>query len=73
MISSGYPYTAKTEVIDVTNGETCKDIANFPDEVSSAVGANLKGVPIICGGYLLRGKFLQESKKHLALKSPYIF
>ena len=41
-------------------------MAKFPVKVSSAVGANLQGVSIICTGWL--GKLLQESK-HLALKS----
>ena len=73
MISSGWPRsssTRTTEIIDVIDaGTTCTDLGKFPIEVSNAVGANLRGVPIICGGWL--GKLLQESK-HLALKSAYI-
>ena len=54
MISSGYPYysSRKTEIIDVIDaGKTCPDLAEFPFKRASAVGANLQGVPIICGGY----------------------
>ena len=53
MITSGYPYSSarKTEVVDVVNGESCADLADFPVENEGAVGANLHGTPIVCGGY----------------------
>ena len=56
MITSGEPRsssTRTTEIIDVIDaGTTCPDLAKYPEEVDVAVGANLQGVPIICGGYL---------------------
>ena len=54
MITSGQPFSSstRTEIIDVIDaGTTCPELAKFPIEVHSAVGANLQGVPIICGGY----------------------
>ena len=56
MITSGWPLfssTRSTEIIDVIDdGTTCPELAKFPEEVAAAVGANLQGVPIICGGYM---------------------
>ena len=53
MISSGYPWpsSTRTEIIDVIDaGTTCPELAKLPVEVYGAVGTNLQGVPIICGG-----------------------
>ena len=52
MITSGYPYhsTRTTEILDVPNGLTCSDLAEFPVGVDGAVGANLGGTPVVCGG-----------------------
>ena len=43
-------FTRKTEVVDVESGETCADLAEFPVSNYGAVGANLDGTPIVCGG-----------------------
>ena len=55
MITTGYstsPDTTKTEIVDVVSGETCADLADFPlQNCSYAVGANLDGTPVVCGGY----------------------
>ena len=54
MITTGYPESSarKTEpVVDVESGETCADLADFPVSNYGAVGANLNGTPIVCGGY----------------------
>ena len=54
MITSGGPLssaTSKTEIVDVANGLTCSDMAEFPVELRYAVGANLGGTPFVCGGY----------------------
>ena len=32
------------------NGKTCSDLAKFPGEIIGAVGGNLNGTPIVCGG-----------------------
>jgi hypothetical protein len=52
MITTGHPeYSArKTEVVDVESGETCADLDDFPVTNKWAVGANLNGTPIVCGG-----------------------
>ena len=52
MVTTGRPWSSarKTEVVDVESGETCADLADFPVENDSAVGANLNGTPIVCGG-----------------------
>jgi len=52
MITTGQPYSSarKTEVVDVVNGETCADLADFPVSNEGAVGAILNGTPIVCGG-----------------------
>ena len=52
MITTGRPESSatKTEVVDVVSGETCVDLADFPLTNLNAVGANLHGTPIVCGG-----------------------
>ena len=52
MITTGYPGSSaiKTEVVDVVSGETCADLADFPLANYGAVGANLDGTPVVCGG-----------------------
>ena len=53
MITTGSPRssaTRTTEVVDVVTGETCADLADFPFQISSAVGGNLDGTPVVCGG-----------------------
>ena len=52
MITTGLPYSSanKTEVVDVVNGESCADLADFPLDNRGAVAANLDGTPIVCGG-----------------------
>ena len=57
MVTTGYPTSlaapTKTEIVDVVSGETCADLADFPlQDNSDAVGANLDGTPVVCGGYL---------------------
>ena len=55
MITTGHPAspnTTKTEIVDVVSGEVCEDLAVFPiQNCSDAVGANLDGTPVVCGGY----------------------
>ena len=61
MITSGSPRsssTRTTEIIDVIDaGTTCPELAKFPEKGDSVVGANLQGVPIICGGWLGKQTF----------------
>ena len=53
MITTGSPSSSatKTEIVDVVSGETCADLADFPLTNFGAVGANLDGTPVVCGGY----------------------
>ena len=55
MVTTGSPSSSPaswtTEVVDVVNGETCADVADFPLPNTGAVGANLDGTPVLCGGY----------------------
>ena len=53
MITTGSPMSSarKTEIVDVANGVSCPDLTDFPGELDSAVGANLDGTPVVCGGY----------------------
>ena len=53
MITKGSPIgstTRKTEIVDVANGVSCSDMADFPVEHYGGLGANLGGTPIVCGG-----------------------
>ena len=52
MITTGPPYSSarKTEIMDLANGLTCSDLADFPVDLADAVGANLDGTPVVCGG-----------------------
>ena len=55
MVTSGNPRssaTRKTEIVDVANGVTCSELADFPVEIEGAVTANLDGTPVVCGGVL---------------------
>ena len=53
MITSGLAssFSTKTEVVDVVSGEICADLADFPLENYGAVGANLDGTAVVCGGF----------------------
>ena len=58
MITTGQPRssaTSKTEIVDVANGLSCSDMADFPVELSNAVGANLGDTLVVCGGYVGHG------------------
>ena len=52
MITAGDPW--KTEIVDVVNGVNCSDMASlsgpFYYHIYGAVGANLDGSPVVCGG-----------------------
>ena len=50
MITTGLPHGSKTEIVDVVSGETCVDLDDSPLYNRGAVGANLYGSPVICGG-----------------------
>ena len=52
MITTGTPLISanKTEVVDVVNGESCADLADFTLAITGTVGANLHGTPVVCGG-----------------------
>ena len=52
MITTGDPQSSarKTEIVDVMSGLTCSELADFPVGTENAVGANLDGTPVICGG-----------------------
>ena len=51
LVSTGSPAT-KTEIINTDNsGLTCKDLEEFPLQISGAVGFNMGSLPVICGGY----------------------
>ena len=65
MITTGSPDSSatKTEVVDVVNGESCADLADFPLENYGAVGANLHGTPVVCGGYS-SGTYYQTCYKY---------
>ena len=54
MITTGQPFSSatRTEIVDVVSGETCGDLADFPLTNFGAVGANLHGTPVVCGGYV---------------------
>ena len=62
----GFKYS-RTEVIDVINeNETCSDLPKFPLKVDRAVGVNLLGAPIVCGGegpLISKGLFKVFTKK----------
>ena len=52
MVTTGSPSSSvrKTEIVDVANGLTCSDMADFPVQLYAAVGANLDGTLVLCGG-----------------------
>ena len=54
MITTGYPWSfaRKTEIVDVVSGLSCSDLDDFPVEIKGSVGANLHGIPVVCGGDL---------------------
>ena len=58
MITTGFPTssatTRTTEVVNVVSGETCPDLVDFPLPITGAVGANLDGTPVVCGGAYLQ-------------------
>ena len=63
MITTGIPRTSatrKTEIVDVANGVGCSDLDDFPDRISDAVGANLDGTPVVCGGFSSYSGYLEK-------------
>ena len=58
MITTGFPRSpaTKTEILDLANGRSCRDLADFPVEILGAVGANLQGTPVVCGGSSTSGE-----------------
>ena len=65
MITTGNPTSSarKTEVVDVESGETCADLADFPVKLQAAVGANLDGIPVVCGGQVYPSTYYQTCYK----------
>ena len=63
MITTGFPYAEarKTEMVDVANGLTCSDLAEFPEELYRAVGANLGGTPV----YMRRSRFFTTKLRQM--------
>ena len=66
MVTSGCPSSSarKTEIVDVANGLTCSDMADFPVELYGAVGANLGGTPVVCGGSSSASSKTQHKTQH---------
>ena len=65
MITTGFPRsdaTRKTEIVDVGNGVSCSDVADFPVKLSGAVSANLDGTPVVCGGFGYLGSWVYSDK-----------
>ena len=63
MITTGEAYptysSTKTEVVDVVSGKTCADLADFPFLNKGASGANLHGIPVVCGGRYSSGTYIK--------------
>ena len=53
MITTGTPSNSatKTEIVDLANGLSCSDMAEFPVLLGGGVGANLGGTPVVCSGW----------------------
>lgn len=64
MIATGSRISNKTEILDVINDETCSNLDEFPYEIrEAAVGANLQGTPIVCGGSGFTGQVSDKCYK----------
>ena len=47
-----WKFTRRTEIVDVATGVTCSsDLADFPVGILGAVGSNINGIPVVCGGF----------------------
>ena len=55
LVSTGFPYssaTKTTEIVNIDNdGLTCKDLEDYPLQITGAVGFSMGSIPVICGGY----------------------
>ena len=74
MITTGKPgfsATRKTEVVNVLNGETCADLADFPFFNWGAVGANFHGTLVVCGGAGVWSPMVMKYEKMLSTESNY--
>ena len=57
MVATGYSYTDKSQVIDVSSSSTaCANLPSYPFAMYLAAGGFVNGVPIICGGNPLTDK-----------------
>ena len=73
MVVSTRLEATKTEIIDVINGETCSDIADFK-MIYGPVGANLQGIPVWVPGALKKSnntEFLRLLGQWMATKDKY--
>ena len=53
LVTTGFPLSSatSTEIINTENsGLTCKDLEEYPLQISGAVGFNMGSLPVICGG-----------------------
>lgn len=60
LVATGINALSDVEVVDLTtaNGTACQQVNPFPYEVIGAVGANINGVPTICGGVYPGKRFM---------------
>ena len=57
LVATGqYPYTNKSQVIDVKSSSTaCANLPSYPFSMYGGAGGVVNGSPIICGGYRNKG------------------
>ena len=51
LVATGYDYTDKCQVIDVSSSTSCGNFPSYPYSMDGAAGGVINNTPIICGGY----------------------
>ena len=51
LVATGWSYTDKCQVIDVSSSTSCANLPSYPYSMSAAAGGIINNTPIICGGY----------------------
>ena len=55
MVATGYQFTDKCQVVDVSTSTSCSNLPNYPFSMESAAGGVIDNSPTICGGYRSSG------------------
>ena len=60
LVATGWSYTDKCQVIDVSSSTSCGNLPSYPYSMYGAAGGVINNTPIICGGDIPSGSPTQQ-------------